>query len=65
MVKLGKNSQPPLTPPPCGGWELCELGNNVRNLDPPFSELGNFVKNFLQEEALVQEGGTDLTRGGG
>ena len=22
-------------PPPCGGWELCELGNNVRNLDPP------------------------------
>ena len=30
--------------PRCGGWELCELGNNVRNLDPPFSEVGNFVK---------------------
>ena len=54
--KLGKNSQPPLTPPPCGGWELCELGNNVRNLSelgnfpvfrlfwPPLYELGNFVK---------------------
>ena len=39
--KLGKNSQPPLTPTPCGGWELCELGNNVRNLDPPpFPNLG-------------------------
>ena len=28
-------------PPPGGGWELCELGNNVRNLDPPpFPNLG-------------------------
>ena len=40
-----------ILPPPCGGWELCEFGNNVRNLDPPplfriWELCENFSKNI-------------------